>query len=136
MNLYSVSVALHVLTAILGLGPLTALAVVSSAAPPALSPERFGQLLRIVGWSLAVMLLTGILIIAQTHGALSRTGWVRASFALYVVLGALHGVVRREFQRSRQTSSGATGPRGLSLLLWTMCGLVGVITYLMEAKPW
>jgi uncharacterized membrane protein len=136
MNLYSTSVFLHVLAAILGLGPLTTLAVVSSSPTPSMPVERFAQLLRVVGWSLAVLLVTGVLIIAQTRGALGQTGWVRASFGLFLVLGALHGIVRRRLKRSRENAATVALPRGLSPLLWSMCAVVAAITYLMEAKPW
>lgn len=136
MNLYSTSVFLHVLAAILGLGPLTTLAVVSSSPMPSMPVERFAQLLRVVGWSLVAMLVTGVFIIAQTRGALGQTGWVRVSFGLFVVLVALHGIVRRRLKSSRGAAPAITWPRGLSPLLWTMCALVGAITYLMEAKPW
>lgn len=136
MNLYSTSVFLHVLAAILGLGPLTTLAVISSSPTPSMPVERFAQLLRIVGWSLGALLVTGVLIVAQTRGALGQTGWVRASFGLFVVLGALQGVVRRRLKSSRSAAPSGALPRGLSPLLWTMCALVAAITYLMEAKPW
>ncbi|HEY0944711.1 MAG TPA: hypothetical protein VGD81_05565 [Opitutaceae bacterium] len=136
MNLYSTSVFLHVLAAILGLGPLTALAVVSSSPTPVMPVERFAQLLRVVGWSLLTLLVTGVLIIAQTRGALGHTGWVRASVGLFLVLGALHGLVRRRLKRSQHGMPSIVPPRGLSPLLWAMCGVVAAITYLMEAKPW
>jgi hypothetical protein len=136
MNLYSLLVFLHVLTAILGLGPLTVLAIASSAPAPAMPLAPFARLLRLVGWSLGAMLATGILIIAQTHGALGKTGWVRVSVGLFLVLGALQGLVRRRLKRSPDPTPSATLPRGLSPLLWTMCAIVGAITYLMEAKPW
>jgi uncharacterized membrane protein len=136
MNLYSTSVFLHVLAAILGLGPLTALAVASSSPTPSMPVERFAQLLRIVGWSLMALLVTGVLIIAQTRGALGQTGWVRVSFGLFVMLGALHGLVRRRLKSSRDATPSIALPRGLSPLLWVMCALVAAITYLMEAKPW
>jgi hypothetical protein len=136
MNLYSTSVFLHVVTAILGLGPLTTLALVSSSTTSIMPVERFGQLLRVVGWSLGAMLVTGVFIVAQTQGALGKTAWVRVSFALFVVLGALHGITRRRLKRSLATAPSAALPQGLSPLLWTMCALVGAITYLMEAKPW
>lgn len=136
MNLYSTSVFLHVLAAILGLGPLTTLAVVSSSRSLSIPSERFDQLLRIVGWGLLTMLVTGVLIIAQTRGALGRTGWVRVSLGLFVILGALHGVVRRRLKRSQAVPSAGAVPRGVGLLLWTKCMLVAAITYLMEAKPW
>lgn len=136
MNLYSSTVFLHVLAAIFGLGPLLTLAVVSSSTTPSLSAERFSQMLRIVGWSLGAMLITGVLIIAQTGGGLGKAGWVRASLGLFLVLGALQGVVRRRLKRARDATPSGALPRGLSPLLWTMCALVAAITYLMEAKPW
>jgi uncharacterized membrane protein len=136
MNLYSTSVFLHVLAAVLGLGPLTTLAVVSSSPAPSMPAERFAQILRIVGWSLAALLVTGIIIVAQTRGALGQTGWVRVSVGLFVVLGMLQGIVRRRLKRSRDATPSGALPRGLSPLLWTMCALVAAITYLMEAKPW
>ena len=136
MNLYSTSVFLHVLAAILGLGPLTTLAVVSSSPAPFMPAKWFAQILRIVGWSLAVLLMTGVIIVAQTHGALGQTGWVRVSVGLLIVLGVLQGIVRRRLKRSRDAAPSGALPRGLSPLLWTMCALVAAITYLMEAKPW
>jgi hypothetical protein len=137
MNLYSSTVFLHVLAAILGLGPLTTLAVVSSSPTSSMSVERFVQLLRVVGWSLVVLLVTGVLIIAQTHGAFGKAAWVRVSLGLFLVLGALLGLVRRRLKSSRDAAvSSVTLPKGLSSLLWTMCALIAAITYLMEAKPW
>ena len=136
MNLYSTSVFLHVLAAILGLGPLTTLAVVSSSPTPSMPVERFAQLLRVVGWGLVAMLVTGVLIVRQTHAALGNTGWVRVSLGLFVVLGVLHGLVRRRLKRSRDAAPSVALPRGLSPLVLAMCALVAAITYLMEAKPW
>lgn len=136
MNLYSKSVFLHVLAAILGLGPLSALAVVSSSHRTAIPLERFVRLLRLVGWALGAMFVTGIAIIAQTHGALGRTGWVRLSFALFVLLCGLHGLVRRSVKGMPVATPSLGLPRTVNPLLWTMCALVAAITYLMEAKPW
>jgi uncharacterized membrane protein len=136
MNLYSTSVFLHVLAAILGLGPLTLLAIMASSPAPGITVERFAQLLRIVGWGLGAIFVTGVFIVAQTQGALGKTGWVRISFGLLVVLGALHGIVRRRLKRGRDVAASGGLPRGLSSLLWAMCAIVAAITYLMEAKPW
>ena len=136
MNLYSSLVFLHVLAAILGLGPLTALAIASSSPAPAVPLAWFARLLRVVGWGLALMLVTGILLIMQTRGAYAGAGWTRVAVALFVVLGALLGIVRRRLRRSGQEAASGALPPGVRPLLWTMCGLVAVITYLMEAKPW
>ena len=136
MNLYPLLVGLHVITAILGLGPLLALAVLTTgpAAPP-WPPARLGSLLRLAGWSLLVMLASGAGLIALTHGVLGETGWVRVSFALFLVLGFLHGQARRRFRQWTQAKEAPVAP-ALAPILWGMCALVAVITYLMEAKPW
>ena len=135
MNFYSTLVSLHVLAAILGLGPLTALTLVSSSPAPALPLDWFARLLRVVGWGLGAMLVTGFLLIAQTHGAQGRAGWTRVAVGLFVVLGALQVLVRRRVKRSQAATPPGALPRSLGPLLWTMCGLVAAITYLMEAKP-
>src|SRR6266496_3484376 len=97
MNIYSTIVFLHVVTAILGLGSLPVLAVVSRRPMPApVSWDRLAQFLRFVGWSLVAMFATGAVIIAFTHGALGETGWMRTSFGLFLLLGALHGLARRQ----------------------------------------
>jgi len=136
MSLYPFLVGLHVITAILGLGPLLALAVLTtrSAATP-WPPDRLGSLLRLAGWSLVVMLASGAGLIALTRGALGETGWMRVSFALFLVLGFLHGLARRRFRRWAQAKETSTAP-ALAPIFWSMCALVTVITYLMEAKPW
>lgn len=126
--------SLHVVAAILGLGPLTVLTLAASSSSAGSSLEWFERLLRVVGWGLGVMLVTGILLIAQTHGAQARAVWPRVAVALFLVLGALQAVVRRRVRRSRAAEGGL--PASVPPLLWTMCGLVAVITFLMEAKPW
>lgn len=136
MNLYSTLVSLHVLTAILGLGPLGTLALLASSPSPALPVPRFSQVLRIVGWSLGVMLVTGVMLIALTHGAHARAVWPRVSVGLFLVLGALQGLVRRRLKRCQAEGLAGTLPAGLAPLLYAMCALVVIITYLMEAKPW
>ena len=141
MNSYSILVCLHVITAILGLGPLTALAVMTSRNGTAPLPlERIAGLLRIVGWSLAGVLASGAGIIATTHGVLGEVRWVRVSFALFVLLGALHGLARRQLRRAALSGGGATAAdhapaRALNWILWAMCVVVAAITWLMEAKP-
>ena len=134
MNFYSLVVFLHVLTAILGLGPLTVLAIVSTGpATASFSLDRVTQFMRLVGWSLAGMFVTGAMAIAFTRGALGQTGWMRVSFGLFLLLGILHGLARRRIKKTREAHLPV---QGLSPLLWSMCAVVAAITYLMEAKPW
>jgi hypothetical protein len=105
----------------------------SSAALPI---ERIAGRLRVVRWSLVGMFLTGVIIIGLTHGATGQTTWLRVAFGLFLLLGLLHGLASRQVRRAQRSSTLATLPRALNPLLWSMCGLVATITYLMEAKPW
>ncbi|HEY8993466.1 MAG TPA: hypothetical protein VIM71_02175 [Lacunisphaera sp.] len=132
MNPYSLLISLHVISAIFGLGPLLALALVAAAPGPVLPVAWFSRLLRLVGFALAAMFVTGFLVDTTLHGALHGTNWLRLSVGLFVVLCALQGVVRRRLKRAVSDQL----PPGLGGLLWTMCGLVAAITWLMEAKPW
>jgi hypothetical protein len=137
MNLYSAVVSLHVIAAILGLGPLSALAVVTSrASAPPVAYHRLTPLMRITGWSLLGVLLTGCAIMVLTRGVFGETRWVKASFALFVVLGFLHGQARRQFRRAQSATLERPYIGPLPWILWSMCALVAAITYLMEAKPW
>jgi hypothetical protein len=137
MSLYSTVVFLHVATAILGLGPLTVLAVVTSRPTPAAVPwTRVGQFLRLVGWSLGGMFVTGAIIIALTRGALGETGWMRTSFGLFILLGALQGIARRQLRKILSAASQTLSTKPLNTVLWAMCVVTAAITYLMEAKPW
>ena len=136
MNLYPTLVFLHVLAAILGLGPLTVLAILSSSPAPVISVGWFARLNRIVGWGLGALLVTGVLIIGQTHGVLGKAGWTRVAVGLFVVLAVLHGIVRSRLKRNRDAAPDGALPSGLGWQLRPMCGLVAAITYLMEAKPW
>ncbi|MDB6078813.1 MAG: hypothetical protein JWO82_2560 [Akkermansiaceae bacterium] len=134
MNLYSTLVALHVIASILGLGPLSALAF-STTTAGSFSVERTTRLMRWVAVSLLLVLATGAATIYLTHGALGELAWVRVSFGLFLVLGALHGVARKQLRRIAAAGPPALPGKILAPILWAMCGVVAVITYLMEAKP-
>src|SRR5882757_3241468 len=136
MNLYSTLVFLHVITAILGLGPLTLLATLPSGSGSNASPlENAAWVLRLVGRSLIGIFITGAAIIAMTHGALGQTGWMKAAFALFLFLGFLHAMARRQLRKARESSSNIL-PTPLRPIAWSMCAVTAAITYLMEAKPW
>ena len=140
--LYPTIVFLHVTAVILGLGPLTALLLSTGRSDAeTFSLPRTAQLLRIVGWSLPGILVTGAAIIALTHGALGETRWMRVSFFLFLLLGALHGFARRTLRKLQTTTSSSalstssSSIRPLRLIAWAMSALVVLITWLMEAKP-
>jgi uncharacterized membrane protein len=96
--------------------------------------------MRLVTWSLVAVFATGAAVIALTHGALGETRWMKASFALFLLLGFLHGMARRQLRLAQQSDSIPTASnlpgKALNRILWAMCAVVAAITWLMESKPW
>ena len=133
---------LHVVVAVLGLGSILAIAVVSATARRAGVRSAdiaawLGPLLRYSAFSLAAMLVTGVLMDLTTRGAFHSWWWFRASALLLVVIGALHGVARRAVARGLAAERGRDDEmlRRVERIAYTMSALIAAITILMEAKP-
>lgn len=134
MNIYSTFVAIHVTTAVLGLGPLVALAIITIRPSAGEFPsQRATQFLRLVGWSLAGMLMTGAILLELTKGVFSHMLWLRASLVLFMLLGFLLGYARRLLRRAAAATPPVI-PTALSQILWAMCAVVAAIIFLMETK--
>jgi hypothetical protein len=142
MSAYTLAVVVHVVVAVLGVGQLGAIAVAASAArrSGAAEPQAatwLGLLLRYTRWSLAAMFATGIWIDLAASGVYRHAWWARVSAALMVVafllLRRALGLVSRV-----AAADGSEAPIPLLRLertAWSMCAIVGLITILMEAKP-
>lgn len=124
MTLYLLMVAIHVMGVVLAAGSVLAVALV----PEALSPGGVQRLATMASVGLAALLLTGAVAIAMTGGELGRAWWLRVSFLLFLVVGALTGRLRRSARAGK--SAGA-----LRRLSWSITGMMGLVVYLMEAKP-
>jgi hypothetical protein len=137
MSLFVAAFALHVLAAILGVGPVVALAIASSSAARENALERrevLAPLSRWVSLGLGVMLITGILMDVGAGGIFHATGWFRASGLLLIFIGVLNALARRRLR----TSQAVAHPQGLRFVArasWLMCATVAVITLLMTLKP-
>ena len=135
-NLYTSLLAVHALAAVLGLGSVASVAIVAGNARKAGRGLQdaslwLGPLLRYSAFGLGVMLVTGVLLDLSVSGAFSRTWWFRGSVLLLLVTGALHGAARRTVRRGNAESALA----GVQRMAYGMCVLIGVITVLMEVKP-
>ena len=137
MSLFGVALVVHVLAAILGVGPVAFMAILGSRAAPAgeLALERRDLLAAVSRWlsvALALMLLTGVLlgVVAGQHEA----RWYRASVLLVVLIGALNGFARRKLRKADPVDP-APSLRFAARVSWCMCALVGVITTLMTLQP-
>jgi hypothetical protein len=135
LSLFTAALALHVLAAILGVGPVVVMAIVSSRGPASgeLAIERrelLASLNRWVSRALGLMLLTGVVIEIGAGGSFHASGWFRASVLLLVVAGAVNWFTRR-----RLRVEVSEGIRSVARASWFMCGLVAVITLLMTIRP-
>ena len=122
--MYSLVVALHVVSLLFCAGPLLALGLV----PGELSPLAVQRLSRVASFGLLGILLTGVAAVAMTGPAFVHTGWFRVSIVLFLIIGGLTGWLRR---LTRKPGSGDRVRR----LAWTITVGLALVVYLMEAKP-
>jgi hypothetical protein len=145
MILYSVTIVLHVVVAVLGVGLIAAVPIAARLArrdriAPGASYALFEALLRSTQVSLAIMFLTGALLDYAAGGAFHGTGWFKASVALFFFLGFSHARARATLRKGPASDlmSDAAGAETLARVErwgWVMCGTVAAIAALMEAKP-
>ena len=139
MWLHLTLLTIHVLTAVLGIGGVTGLAIVvsvSSRATPA-PVEALNRLVLTVNISLAIMLLSGIGLLYDSNWALAAAWWLRVAFILFLVLGGSLGFLRATL---RKMASGGTAAspgvlRRVAVTSGVQCALVAAIVLLMVVKP-
>jgi hypothetical protein len=145
MSAYTVVLSIHVIVALLGLGPLMALALLTRRPPlPATAPRPMPpeaalraclRLLRLSQVSLGLMLGTGATLIAFTHGAFGHQRWMMVSGVLFVLLGGGAGATQHYFKKALTPSGSIIHVEWAHRFLLAMCVVVAAITWLMQAKP-
>ena len=140
MTAYELTICIHVVTAILGVGQLTGLVVLvalgrktSPVAPLTWATAR--RLARGTSWSLIVMLLSGVLLEYLAGGVHGGMWWLRISFLLFLACGALLGMIQRALRRGSAAGDDAV-LGGVLVRAWIVVALVAVIASLMQLKPW
>ena len=139
MTLHGISLAVHVVTAILGVGQVAAIATLA-AWPPAGSTgstttwKALGRLAMAGSLSLAVMLITGLLLDYSVGGGFHHYWWFRISFLAFLVLGGLLGWTRRTIRKNASPDDRALS--GVRRAAWSMFAIIAFIAVLMQAKPW
>lgn len=142
---YTLLVSLHVIVAVLGLGPLPALALltkrppVPAGAPRPLPPEAalraYGRVLCVSQIGLGLMLVTGGILVAMTHGAFAHQAWMAISVVLFLVAGAGTGLAQSQRRKALAQAGSIAHVEHAHQLLLATCGVVAVIVWLMQAKP-
>lgn len=140
-GLYTPALVVHVLVAVLGLGSIASVAVVAATArragrdPTEVLPW-LRPLLRYSAFSLAAMLVTGILLDLAAKGAFREAWWFRGSVLLLIATGVLHAQARRAVRLGGvKEASGDAVLRRVERIAYGMCALIVAITVLMEVKP-
>jgi hypothetical protein len=139
MTLYAAVRLVHVVVAVLGTGSIAAIAIVSRqvrAQPAGLVTSPLPALARWASVSLAVMLITGIWIDVEMHGAFRQALWFRGSAIGLVLTGATLGILRRQLAdglRGRLAPERALAR--VNALAVVASALVLVIVVLMERRP-
>ncbi len=129
MSLYSFFLFLHVVSAVLGVGPAGALIMVSFQRP--LVPTLARGLARLISGTLLIMVVTGVMLVKLTGWTLGHSGWVRTAFALTLVVGFLAGRIARSLRKPEDPSVIVSVQR-MSVLI---AAVVVIIVYLMVLKP-
>ena len=141
MSLYLVALMAHVLVAILGLGSVVSVALMAATVRrtgrgAAEAATWIRPLLRVSAFSLAGMLVTGVIIIAAAGGGYHRAWWLRLSVLLLVVTGAMHGLARRTLKAEPANDHEARLVlHRVERIAYGMSTLIATITILMELKP-
>jgi uncharacterized membrane protein len=104
---------------------------VGLAGRPSAEPPTAQRLLRRLSWSLLLVVLSGMGLVTFTHGALGQTRWVRAAFALSLLLGLLLGLLRRAVR----ACSAEKGSARVRLLVLISSAVLLFILFLMVVKP-
>lgn len=141
MTFFTPLLTAHVLVAVLGLGSVLSVALITAAVrrtgggASAVLPW-LGPLLRLSATSLVIMLVTGVLLDVAARGAFQARWWFRGSGLLLLMTGALHARARRIARKELQPDGrGQAGLRSVERLAYGMAFLIAAITVLMELKP-
>jgi hypothetical protein len=141
MNVYLVALVTHVLVAILGLGSVVSVALMAatvrrSGRGAAEASVWIRPLLRVSAFSLAGMLLTGVVMVAVAGAGFHGAWWLRSSVLLLVVTGALHARARRALKAEPANDHDARiALKRVERIAYAMSLLIATITVLMELKP-
>jgi hypothetical protein len=137
MSLYSIVAALHVIAAVGGLGQISAIGVMARK-PEFANLAFIRQLMKGVGGTLIVMLVTGVLLLWLSDWIYARAMWFNISFVLFLGLGALHGIAQstvKKIAAAGQSLSATPLSSKLRTVSLLMSITLAAIVFFMEAKP-
>jgi hypothetical protein len=146
MAFYGLLLSSHIIVAVLGLGPIAALALLTKRPPlpkgvprpmpPEAALRAFSKVLRLSQISLVLMILTGGTLMGLSHGVFSHAAWLVASALLtFFGLGTFSGVAHRNLRRAASAAGTIEQVQSAHVCLLWMCLIMAVVVWLMQAKP-
>jgi hypothetical protein len=135
MTAYTLTRLVHVLVAVLGVGTITAGALLARPSS-GIAPTALRSLVRLASVSLALMFVSGGLLDYFAAGAWHRMTWFRIAAGTTVASGIAIGVARRALAQA--IAGNADGERAVQRAggaMWLAFGLVTVIVILMVRRP-
>ena len=132
MTAYALVRLAHVVIAVVGLGTITAIAVVARASRGT-PPAGVGRLAAWATICLALMLATGVTLDLVADRAFDEAWWFRIAVLSMVPAGAALGRIRGLARRWAAGEPEVGGP--IARTAWVASALVAWIAVLMELRP-
>jgi len=133
---YTHLLALHILFAVIGIGPVTVIALLAIKEPEGDALKTVmtrGRL--ILQPALLLMLLTGIGLLWVTGWSYMHTAWFLISFVLFIALGAFTGILQKNVRKATTPEEAAAHASSTRLMGWLALLSTVVIVWLMVTKP-
>jgi hypothetical protein len=135
MTMYAFVAGLHVVAAVGGLGQISAIGVMARK-PEMANVALLRQLFRSVGWTLVVMLVTGVILLALNDWGYARAAWFSTASLLFLALGAFQGIGQAAVKKIDSGDIARSPQFGkLRTMSMLMSITLFLIVFLMEAKP-
>jgi hypothetical protein len=134
MTFHGVSLSIHILTAILGLGQIAAMASLVSLPAESVPWRALQRLATTSSFSLGLMLLSGLALDFSVAGGYHGFWWFRLSFLGLILIGGILGWTRRTIRKAVTSGDGGALP-GVRRAIWLVVVLIAVVSVIMQTKP-
>jgi hypothetical protein len=135
MTAYAFTRLVHVLVAILGMGSITASAVLARPSS-GVAPIALRSLFRLAGAAMGLMLVSGVLLDYFASGAFHHANWFRLAMLATIGCGVAMGYARRTVSQAIAGKADRERAMGrASGAIWIAVALVGFIVVLMVRRP-
>ena len=135
MTPYAFTRLVHILVAVLGIGGITAGAILARPSS-GVAPIAVRAIVRLAGAAVALMIVSGLLLEYFSGGAFHHATWFRLAGIVTIAAGIATGVARRTIARQiAGTIDNAVAVRRVAGAMWLAFALVTFVVVLMVRRP-